>query len=422
MPDLMSAALFERDDRVLAAHRRRAPFAGQWMLPVTVVRDDEAAEDALRRHAREQFGVGVDAEAFVETVYLTDAGDKHQYVANIFRARLADGPMRFNAEGDYDDARWLAAADLEQLAMPPDLQAPLVKLLTDPDALKQIDWGEIDEATGRASAIAADAVPIAEREGAAAPAPIGPPPDNRAGWDAIATAYQEERFGDRFGTRLMWSWRASEEDLRVLGDVGGLHAIVLGCGGGQDVVALAEMGAIVVGVDQSTKQLEYARKYATRRNAVNVSFVEADVSDLSRFDDESFDVAVSIHVLNHVERADRAIAEAARLLKPGGTMAVAVQHPFDVCVDGGPPYVIHDPYWIRSRNWRWDFKDGSSGAFRAYYRTFGEWLDLLISAGFTLERIVEPDESRLPKPDGDEHDDAWLALMPYTLVLKARKR
>ena len=50
MPELMSALLFEKNARALVAHRRRPPFAGQWMLPATLVRDDEAAEDALRRH------------------------------------------------------------------------------------------------------------------------------------------------------------------------------------------------------------------------------------------------------------------------------------------------------------------------------------------------------------------------------------
>ena len=45
MAELMSAMLFEKNERALVAHRRWAPFAGQWMLPVTSVRDDEAAED-----------------------------------------------------------------------------------------------------------------------------------------------------------------------------------------------------------------------------------------------------------------------------------------------------------------------------------------------------------------------------------------
>ncbi|HYM15696.1 MAG TPA: methyltransferase domain-containing protein [Dehalococcoidia bacterium] len=407
-PQLMSAALFEKDAHVLAAHRKseRPPFAGQWLLPMALVREDEAAEDALRRHARDQFGVTLGAEQFVETVYLQDPDDRRQYVTNIFRAPIEGGPLRFNAGGDYDDARWVTAADLDQLWMPPALRDPLARIMTDPDYVSEIDWSQPGEAR-----------PLGEH-----PAPEGPPPDNRAGWDTISAAYQEHRYGDRYGERLMWSWRASEDDLYVLGAVRGKRALVLGCGGGQDVVALARLGATAVGIDQSPAQLAYARRYAGNRRVDNASFVEGDLTDLSRFDDASFDFAISIHALDYVADVERALAEAARVLKPGGVLAVAVKHPFDVHIDGGPPYSMSTPYWSDHSDWTWEFPDGVSARFRAYYRTVSRWVDLLVSAGFDLERMWEPKEDTLPAAAGDTLDNAWMALLPYTLVLKARKR
>src|SRR6476660_3168210 len=101
MPDLMSAALLERDAKVLAAHRRVAPFAGQWTLPAAIVSESEAAEDAVRRHLQDQFGVSVDAESFVDTVYVEDPEDARRYVTNIFRASLGAAPLRFRTDGDY---------------------------------------------------------------------------------------------------------------------------------------------------------------------------------------------------------------------------------------------------------------------------------------------------------------------------------
>jgi ubiquinone/menaquinone biosynthesis C-methylase UbiE len=410
MPDLMSAVLFERDDRVLAAHRKpgRPPFAGQWLLPMTVVRDDEAAEDALRRHAREQFGVALGVEQFIDTVYLEDPEDEHRYVANIFRAPIEGGPMRFNADGDYDDARWLGVAEVEQLWMPPALRDPLVRIMTEPEAPPVSDW---------TSTAPAEATPLAETQ-----RPEEPAPDNRAAFDAIAGVYQEERYGDRFGERLMWSWRASEDDLHVLGDVRGKRAIVLGCGGGQDCVALAKMGAVAVGVDSSPEQLKYARRFAAGHDAANASFVDADVEDLSRFDDASFDLAVSIHVFDYVERIEAALAEAARVLKPGGLFAIAIKHPFDVIIDGGPPYRIASSYWADRRDWTWEFKSGRSARFRLYQRTMSRWLDLLAGAGFVLERLYEPREDTLRGADDDELDNEWLRRLPYVLIIKARKR
>jgi ubiquinone/menaquinone biosynthesis C-methylase UbiE/ADP-ribose pyrophosphatase YjhB (NUDIX family) len=414
MPDLASAALYEQHGRALVARRRRPPFASQWTLPMTVVREDEAAEDALRRHTVQEFGVGLGGETFVETVYLVDPDDQHQYVANIFRIQ-ASGPMRFNADGDYDDVRWLAPADLEQLWMPPDLRLAVIKILTETASPRETDW----EQTG-------EAVPLAERAATAVEAQPAAPeataPDNKAGWDAISAEYQREFFGERYGERLMWSRRASEDHLHVLDEVRGKRALVLGCGGGQDVVALAKMGAIAIGVDYSPKQIAYAKQHAASLGVENSSFVEGTIEDLTRFDDESFDLAVSIYTLDFVERVDAVIAEAARVLRPGGVLAVAMKHPFDVVVDGGQPYRIVRSYWSDHRDQPWNWKDGTSTLLRNYVRTMSRWFELLTSAGFALERLIEPKEDELERGPDDELDNTWLGLMPDTLIMKARKR
>lgn len=412
MPDLTSAALFQRDGKVLVAHRRRPPFAGQWMLPIVLVRDDEAAEDALRRHARDEFGVGlgIGEESFVETVYLVDPDDATQYVANIFRAPIAGGPMRFNGQGDYDDARWLAPADLDQLWMPPDLRVPLIKILTDPDSLHDTDWDRVG------AELASQAAPLAERT-----EPPEPAPDNRAGWDAIAVRYQDEIYGDRFGDAFMWSWSLAEADVRLLDDVRGKRVLVLGCGGGQDVVALDRMGAVAIGIDHSEKQIEYARAYASRHDATNSSFVTGTVEDLSRFDDESFDAAASAHMLNYVERIEDTLRETARVLKPGAPFAFSVRHPADVMLTDAPPLRVEQPYWQTRHDWSWSFEGADPVRFRQWFWTIEQWVGMLAAAAFGVERILEPKEP----PAHDEDDDVTRtrrALVPYTLLMKARKR
>jgi SAM-dependent methyltransferase/ADP-ribose pyrophosphatase YjhB (NUDIX family) len=412
LPDLTSAALVERDDKVLVAHRRRPPVSGQWTLPIVLVRDDEAAEDALRRHAQAQFGVGLGEESFVETIYLVDPDDRAQYVANIFRTPIVGGPMRFNAQGDYDDARWLAAADLDALWMPPDLRVPLMKILTEPESLHLTDWDRVGDE------LASQGVPLAERDDAADAAPL---PDNRAGWDAIAARYQAEVYGDRFGDAFMWSWSLSEDDARLLDDVHGKRALVLGCGGGQDCVSLVRMGAIAVGVDQSEKQIEYARKHAAERDATNASFVAGNVEDLSRFDDASFDLAVAAHMLNYVERIDATLRETARVLKPGAPLAFSVRHPADVMLTDRPPLRVEHAYWDAQRDWSWTFEGMEPVRFRQWFWTVADWCRMLDAAGFAVERILEPQEA--PAPDEDDADTrARRALVPYTLLMKARKR
>jgi ubiquinone/menaquinone biosynthesis C-methylase UbiE/ADP-ribose pyrophosphatase YjhB (NUDIX family) len=406
MPDLTSAALFERGELLLAVHRRAGhpPFAGQWLLPMTVVRDDEAAEDALRRHTIEQFGVALGVEQFVDTVYIEDPDDGgHRYVANIFRAPIEGAPMRFNAGGDYDDARWIGAADLESLWMPPPLRDALARILADPNAPPSHEW-------------AAEAAPLGERTPRVV---AGPPPDNRAGWDAIAAPYQDQVYGERFGERFMWSWALSEDDLHLLDDVRGKRVIVLGCGGGQDVVALDRMGAIAVGIDQSAKQIEYAKAYAARHDAPNASFVEGTVEDLSRFDDASFDMAVSAHMLNYVERIEETLRETHRVLKPGAAFVFSARHPFDATLSDDPPYAIQRSYWNPQIDWTWRFTGGESAPFRQWFWTVSRWFEMLTDAGFVVERILEPQEDAVDNEHGNRER---LRFVPYTLCMKTRKR
>jgi ubiquinone/menaquinone biosynthesis C-methylase UbiE/ADP-ribose pyrophosphatase YjhB (NUDIX family) len=407
---LVSAVLFERDGHVLVVHRRagRPPFAEQWLVPMTPVGDEETAEEALHRYGPDQFGVSLSVDEFADTIYAEDPQDAARYVVNLFRAPAGARPAHFNTDGDYDEARWCVAGEIERLWMPPSLRDALVRIIVEGVPPPVVDW---------ATQAGREGIPLADRE-----AEAGPPPDNCAVWDQMAPVYQDEFYGDRYGERLMWSRRSSEHDLRVLDDVRGKHALVLGCGGGQDCVALEKLGAIVVGVDQSPKQIEYARKYATRHKATNASFVEGLVEDLTAFDDERFDLAVSIYTLDFVEDVGTALGEATRVLKPGGALVIAVKHPFDLTVDGGPPYRVVRSYWSDYADQPWRWKDGTSWTLRVFPRTISRWFEILADAGLVVERLVEPREDALAAGPDDTTDNAWLALLPYTLVLKARKR
>lgn len=127
-----------------------------------------------------------------------------------------------------------------------------------------------------------------------------------------------------------------ESEQKVLGEIGGKRAIVLGCGGGQDLVALARLGATeLVGVDASAVQLEHARTLLDAEN-VRARLLEQSISDVSAIADESFDLAVSIHALTYVERADACLREVHRILTKGGTFGMSVHHPIDASTRDSP--------------------------------------------------------------------------------------
>ena len=99
----------------------------------------------------------------------------------------------------------------------------------------------------------------------------------------------------------------------------------LGCGAGFDCLAAAVevgRGGFVVGLDLTPDMLRLARRHVADAGATTVRLVEAAIESLP-FPAASFDVVISNCVFNLCADKPRALAEAARVLKPGGRLAFA---------------------------------------------------------------------------------------------------
>jgi ubiquinone/menaquinone biosynthesis C-methylase UbiE len=92
-----------------------------------------------------------------------------------------------------------------------------------------------------------------------------------------------------------------------------------GCGVGYGAARLAAVAASVVGVDVSDDAITYARAHY---GAPNLSFETMDVADLA-FGESAFDVVCSFETIEHVDDADRALAEFARVLTEDGVLVVS---------------------------------------------------------------------------------------------------
>lgn len=99
----------------------------------------------------------------------------------------------------------------------------------------------------------------------------------------------------------------------------------LGSGSGTDVFCAAvQVGATgrVVGVDFTDEQIGKATRLRDRDGFTQAEFVEASIDALP-FEDASFDVIISNGVINLSPVKHRVFAEAARVLRPGGRVAIA---------------------------------------------------------------------------------------------------
>jgi SAM-dependent methyltransferase len=99
----------------------------------------------------------------------------------------------------------------------------------------------------------------------------------------------------------------------------------LGSGAGADVLISARrVGStgFAIGLDMTDEMLELARANATEAGVANVEFVKGYLEDIP-LPDASVDVVISNCVINLAGDKVKVLAEAARVLKPGGRFAVS---------------------------------------------------------------------------------------------------
>ena len=109
----------------------------------------------------------------------------------------------------------------------------------------------------------------------------------------------------------------------------------IGCGDGYLTLEMARWARTVFGIDRSDEVLERAKALASRRRVDNVQWKKGDLARLP-LRDASVEVAVLSQALHHATDPEAALAEAARILKPGGRLLVLDLRE-------------HDQKWVRSR-------------------------------------------------------------------------
>ncbi len=100
----------------------------------------------------------------------------------------------------------------------------------------------------------------------------------------------------------------------------GASCLELGCGGGQNAVKYAELGLQVHGVDSSAELVKSAQELA--QSGTNLTFSQVDLNTRLPFEDASFDVVVTVGVLQYLLEPSACVKEASRILKPGGHLVV----------------------------------------------------------------------------------------------------
>ena len=101
----------------------------------------------------------------------------------------------------------------------------------------------------------------------------------------------------------------------------GLKLLDIGSGGGLVAEPLTRLGAEVVGIDATARNVEVARLHAAE-SGLAIDYRHAAAEDLAETG-ESFDAVLALEIVEHVASLDTFVAASAKLVRPGGLMVVA---------------------------------------------------------------------------------------------------
>jgi ubiquinone/menaquinone biosynthesis C-methylase UbiE len=139
-----------------------------------------------------------------------------------------------------------------------------------------------------------------------------------------------DRLAGKFGHHYVpgRSWKGLAESLLAL--LPPLDIADLGAGEGTFSQLLARRARRVIAVDNSEKMMEYGADLARKHGVQNLEYRHGDLEALP-IEDQNVDLAFFSQALHHTHHPERAVAEAWRILRPGGRIVVLdlMRHSFE---------------------------------------------------------------------------------------------
>jgi SAM-dependent methyltransferase len=242
---------------------------------------------------------------------------------------------------------------------------------------------------------------------------------NRAHWDRLSVEYAGRGRRNWASDAPTWGiWAIPERDLRVVPDVAGKDVIELGCGTAYWSAWLARRGARVVGIDNSTKQLETASGLQ-REYGLSFPLLHGNAEQVP-LPDASFDLALSEYGASIWCDPYRWIPEAARLLRPGGDLIFLKNGTlFTLCApdseDPASDRLVRAYFGLHRLEW-------SDSASVEFTLPTGEWIRLFRSSGLEILDLVE-----LQAPEGASTSfpyvtPEWARRWPSEEIWRLRKK
>ncbi len=250
----------------------------------------------------------------------------------------------------------------------------------------------------------------------------------RADWNSMAEAYELfNNSKDSYSYNIEWPGIR-----KMLPKLEKKAVLDLGCGTGIFTFLLERYAPEkIIGIDLSEEMLKIAKKKADAIGS-KAEFIAYDASKCADVIDTPVDFVFSSTASHYIENINELFENAAKSLKTGGECIFSIIHPLYSAM-----YPIeHGDTFPSDEEWTVRYLDRSARAYiqpwleynddyenhlsKSYHHTFGDYINAIIEAGFTIEKICEPTPPEEWKTSQPERYDGFMET-PVYMIIKMRK-
>jgi ubiquinone/menaquinone biosynthesis C-methylase UbiE len=245
-------------------------------------------------------------------------------------------------------------------------------------------------------------------------------------WDRAAEGYtiMQEMGNDYSRTEFF-----GPAHVKLCGNVKGLSILDLGCGSGYLSRELAKQGAVVTGIDISSKMIEFAKSNIDNQN-LDITYEVMDAEEIElKFNPSSFDLVTACVSLQDMPNPLKVIQATYSVLKTNGRFIICGTHP---CIDMPYQEWHHDEngkkialkvsqYFNRGPlEFQWNKKIYKySWITTGIHAPLSDWIKWFIESGFRIKAIEEPIPSKEAISRRPELEDG--NLVPFFILFDLEK-
>jgi len=253
--------------------------------------------------------------------------------------------------------------------------------------------------------------------------------DIKKHWNNNADVWQAQV---RKGNDLFREYLNNPNMFKFIGDVNNKNILDAGCGEGYNTRKLAGLGGKLTGIDISDEMIKYAKSCKSKNK---IDYFACSYSDLSIFENNSFDLIVSFMALMDGADYKTALKEFYKKLKIGGLLVFSITHP--CFITPGLSWIknekgesiklaVSDYFSKKHIVEKWTFSKSEEALMQepfqvpTFNRTLSDYINPVIKTGFKIREIHEP------QPSGEnckrfEWLKKWRKHAALFLYIKAEK-